>query len=320
MTADLTVRVVVADPLSGDGIDLLRSHLEVVVAADTSTLDSTLPDSQALIVRSRTRVTADMLDRGADLRLVGRAGIGIDNIDVEAATERGILVINAPLGNVRSTAEHTVALLFALARRVVEADTNVRNGAWKGGYEGMQLAGKRLGLIGVGKVGTQVAVMARAIGMTVIAYDPYLPADAWLNLGFQGTDLDTVLATADVVTIHVPLSVETRDLIGAEQLARMRRGSFLINCARGGLVDEAALADALAAGHLGGAALDVFEREPLHDSPLLESPNVILTPHVAASTREAQAQVSIDIARQVLDYFADRPVAHPVNPSVLRKV
>lgn len=315
---DTVPRVLVADPLAPNGLDLLRKRLEVVVADDHDTLLETIPQSEALIVRSRTRVTADLLERGRQLQLVARAGIGVDNIDVPAATERGVLVINAPLGNVRSTAEHTIALIFALARRVVDADRAVRTGAWKAGYEGVQLAGKRLGVVGVGKVGSVVASMAEAIGMEVAAHDPYLPGDAWVSLGIRQVDLDDLLAGSDVVTVHVPLSAETRHLIGEAELRRMKAGSFLVNCARGGLVDEAALSRALAEGHLAGAALDVFEKEPLRESPLLSAPNLILTPHVAASTREAQSQVSTDIAEQVLDFFAGKPVAYPVNPSVMR--
>lgn len=314
-----TPRVVVADPLALNGINLLREAAEVIVAADQEALHASLPESDALIVRSRTMVTADLLDLGPRLQIVGRAGIGIDNIDVPAATEKGILVINAPLGNVRSTAEHTLALIFALARRVVAADAAVRGGSWKTGYEGMQLGGKRLGVIGVGKVGSTVANVAAAIGMDVVAYDPYLPVQAWDALGLRHSSLEELLGTADVVTIHVPLMDETRLLLDEEALARMKGGAYLVNCARGGLVDEAALAGALTSGRLAGAALDVFEQEPLTDSPLLDAPNLILTPHVAASTREAQAQVSTDIAVQVLDFFAGKPVAYPINPSVLRK-
>jgi D-3-phosphoglycerate dehydrogenase len=248
---------------------------------------------------------------------VARAGIGVDNIDVDAATERGILVVNAPLGNVRSTAEHTMALIFALARRVTAADRAARDGTWKTGYEGMQLAGKRLGVIGVGKIGRQVAAMASALGMEILAHDPYLPATAWPDLGLRPVPFDELLSEADIVTLHVPLLPETRGLIGAAEISRMKPGAYLVNCARGGLVDEAELADALASGRLAGAALDVFEREPVRDSPLLAAPNLILTPHVAASTKEAQAQVSTDVALAVLDFFAGKPPAFPVNPSVL---
>jgi D-3-phosphoglycerate dehydrogenase len=313
-------RVVVADPLSANGIEVLRGRVEVLLPAGPDDLRETLPGADGLIVRSRTRVTADMLARGEKLRIVGRAGIGVDNIDVDAATHRGILVINAPLGNVRSTAEHTIALIFALARSIPAADLSVREGRWKAGYEGIQLAGKRLGIIGAGKIGREVAGLAAAIGLNVVATDPYLAADDWRRLGISNVVLGELLETADIVTLHLPLMAETRRLIGASELARMKPGSFLINCARGDLVDEAALGEALFSGHLAGAALDVFEEEPPNSSPLLTAPNLILTPHIAASTREAQAQVSTDIAQQVVDFFAGRPVSYPVNPSVLRKV
>jgi D-3-phosphoglycerate dehydrogenase len=314
----MTARVVVADPLAEHGLALLRSHLEVAVPPDTRVLHEVLAESAALIVRSRTRVTADLLDRGRQLQLVARAGIGVDNIDVAAATDRGILVINAPQGNVRSTAEHTIALLFALARRITDADRAVRDGRWRAGYEGMQLAGKQIGVIGAGKVGRQVASMGAALGLQVVAHDPYLDRRAWEALGIPGVSLAELLATSDIVTLHVPFSAETAGLLGAAEFAAMKPGALLINCARGGLVDEDALADALSRGALGGAALDVFDKEPPIDSPLLSAPNLIVTPHVAASTREAQAQVSTEIAEQVVDFFAGRPVAYPINPSVLK--
>jgi D-3-phosphoglycerate dehydrogenase / 2-oxoglutarate reductase len=314
-----TPRIVVADALANSGIQLLRKHAHVVLAQDAVALNEALPRSQGLIVRSRTKVTAALLEMGQDLQIVGRAGIGVDNIDVPAATSRGILVVNAPLGNVRSTAEHTIGLLFALARRITAADKAVRDGTWKSGYEGTQVAGKRLGVIGIGKVGRETATIAAAIGMDVVAFDPYLPADAWKSLRVPPLGLQELLATSDFVTLHVPIADDTRNLIGAKELASMKPGAYLINCARGGLVDEEALADALVRGHLRGAAVDVFEEEPLVKSPLLGAPNIILTPHVAASTAEAQDQVSADVAAQVLDFFAGRPVTFPINPSVLGK-
>ncbi len=319
MSAVRTPRILVADPLSSNGIDLLRGHADVVVAADAAQLAAGLPTSDALIVRSRTKVTADILAQGDRLQIVGRAGIGVDNIDVEAATDRGILVVNAPLGNVRSTAEHTIALIFALARRIPAADTAVRDGTWNTGYEGVQVGGKRLGVLGAGKVGGWVAALGTALRMDVVVYDPYLTDEAWRASGLHRVDTEELLTTSDFVTLHVPLVAETRQLIGTAQLAQMKRGSYVVNCARGGLVDAEALAEALTSGHLAGAAIDVFETEPPEGSPLLRAPNTILTPHVAASTREAQAQVSTDIAAQILDFFAGRPVSNPVNPSVLRK-
>lgn len=310
--------VLVADPLGQNGIDMLRRELNVVTAESQDDLPRHLSRADALVVRSRTRVTAQLLDGAPRLRLVARAGIGVDNVDVAAAGARGILVINAPLGNVRSTAEHTLALILALARRVVSADRAARDGRWKAGYEGMQLAGKRLGLLGAGKVGSQVAAMAACLGMEVTAYDPYIADDRWASLGLRPSTFPELLTGSDLISIHVPLSPETRGLVGEVELAAMKPGAYLVNCARGGLVDEAALIRALSSGHLGGAALDVFEEEPLPaDSPLLSAPNLILTPHVAASTREAQAQVALDIAAQILDYFHGRPVAHPVNQDVL---
>jgi D-3-phosphoglycerate dehydrogenase len=314
-----TPRILVADPLSSNGIDLLRNHADVIEAADASQLAESLPSSDALIVRSRTKVTADILAQGVHLQIVGRAGIGVDNIDVDAATDRGVLVVNAPLGNVRSTAEHTVALIFALARRIPAADSAVRDGTWKSGYEGVQVGGKRLGVLGAGKVGGQVAALGVALGMDVVVYDPYLTEEVWQSSGLHRVGFTELLTTSDFVTVHVPLVAQTNHLIGAEQLTEMKKGSYLVNCARGGLVDPEALAQALTSEHLAGAAIDVFETEPPEGSPLLNAPNTILTPHVAASTREAQAQVSTDIAEQILDFFAGRPVSYPVNPSVLRK-
>lgn len=312
--------VVVADSLSQRGLDLLSSAADVINASNLASDPSPLAGADALVVRSRTKVTGDLLEHAPNLKVVGRAGIGVDNIDIVAATRRGILVINSPLGNVRSTAEHTIALMFAMARRIVRSDAAVRAGRWQEGYQGMQLAGKRLGVIGAGRVGAQVIHIGRSLGMEVVAYDPYLLPSSWPELGALPVDLDDLLATSDIVTLHVPLVSETRNLIDGEALARMKEGALLVNAARGGLVDEEALAEALRSGHLGGAAVDVFTEEPLGESPLLTAPNSILTPHVAASTREAQAQVSLDIAQQLLDFFAGKPVAHPLNPAVLGKV
>lgn len=312
-------QVVVADKLGQSGLELLRQSMEVVEAIDPASLPEALPRAEALIVRSRTQVTAGVLDRAPRLQLVARAGIGVDNIDLPAASERGVLVINAPAGSIVSTAEHTIALIFALARKVVAADQAVRTGQWNRQYEGMQLAGKRLGVIGMGKVGTRVATLAGALGMEVVACDPYLPVEAWFGLPARRVEAAELLRTSDVVTVHVSLTGETRNLMGTEEFAAMKRGAFFVNCARGALVEEAALAQALQEEHLAGAALDVFQQEPVQDSPLLQVPNVILTPHVAASTREAQEQIATDIAVQVVDFFAGRSVAYPVNPSVLRK-
>ncbi|MGH2442697.1 MAG: hydroxyacid dehydrogenase [Chloroflexota bacterium] len=319
MSAMYDTRVVVADPLSDGGLELLRREVEVVLPRGPAELRQSLPASDGLIVRSQTRVTAELLEYAGRLKIIGRAGIGVDNIDVAAATDRGILVINAPLGNVRSTAEHTIGLMFALARRVVAADRAVRDGTWKAGYQGVQLSGKRLGVIGAGKVGRQVAGMGAALGMQVAVHDPFLTDADWRSLELMPSTFADLIAESDFVSIHVPLSPQTLGLIGPGEIARMKRGAYLVNCARGGLIDEAALAAALESGHLAGAALDVFTQEPLRQSPLLAAPNVVLTPHVAASTREAQAQVSTDIALQVLNFFAGREVAFAINPAVLER-
>jgi D-3-phosphoglycerate dehydrogenase len=316
MSAAVAPRVVIADPLAPRGLELLREQLEVVVSTEPARLPIDLPGAHALVVRSRTQVDAALMDRGAELKLIARAGIGVDNIDVSAASRRNILVINAPLGNVQSTAEHTMALILALARRIVTADASLRSGAWRTGYHGMQLQGTRLGIIGIGKVGRKVAEMAKALGLDVVACDPYVPVEEWLALPARPVDAAELLATSDIVSLHLTLTEETRDLIGSAELAAMKPGSLLINCARGGLVDEDALAQSLQSGHLAGAALDVFQTEPPEGSPLLTAPNVILTPHVAASTREAQERVSTEIAVQVLDFFAGRSVAYPVNCTV----
>ncbi len=273
-----------------------------------------LPGHHALIVRSGTRVDAEALARADGLKVVGRAGVGLDNIDVEAATERGVLVMNTPGANATATAEHTWALLLALCRQVPAADASVRRGEWeRKRFVGFQLAGKTLGVIGLGRVGRLVAARGRGFGMQAIGCDPYLAADAATEINVELADLERVLAEADVLTLHVPLTDETRVLIGADALERMKPGALLVNAARGGLVDEGAVADALADGRLAGAAFDVYADEPPAGSPLLAAPNVVLTPHLAASTSEAQRDVSVQIAEQVVAALRDEEFRNAVN-------
>ncbi len=273
-----------------------------------------LPGHHALIVRSGTRVDAEALARADGLKVVGRAGVGLDNIDVEAATERGVLVMNTPGANATATAEHTWALLLALCRQVPAADASVRRGEWeRKRFVGFQLAGKTLGVIGLGRVGRLVAARGRGFGMQAIGCDPYLAADAATEINVELADLERVLAEADVLTLHVPLTDETRGLIGADALERMKPGALLVNAARGGLVDEGAVADALADGRLAGAAFDVYADEPPAGSPLLAAPNVVLTPHLAASTSEAQRDVSVQIAEQVVAALRDEEFRNAVN-------
>ncbi|WP_423927470.1 phosphoglycerate dehydrogenase [Candidatus Palauibacter sp.] len=306
-TAGVIQRLIVADPLLPEGLETLRATPGIVVEdlseGDREGLLRALPGASALIVRSRTKVDADLIRAGDALRVVGRAGVGVDNIDIPEATRRGIAVLNAPAANTQSTAELAFALLLAAARRLPEADASIRDGEWRRKeLRGIQLSGKTLGVIGLGRIGAEVAWRARAFGMRVIAHDPFVIAERASDLGVELADLGTLLPACHALTLHVPLSAENRGFIGRKEIAAMRRGAILINAARGGLVDEAALAEALVSGHLGAAGLDVFETEPLPaDSPLRQAPQLVFSPHLGASTFEAQRQVSRQIAVSVRD-------------------
>ncbi len=272
-----------------------------------------------LIVRSAVKVTREILEAGPRLRIVGRAGIGVDNIDTEAATRRGILVMNAPQGNVTSAAEHAFAMILANARNIVRADASMRAGKWeRAPYLGVELERKTLGIVGLGKVGSMVAQYAKPFGMRVIAYDPLLVKERAEVLGVELVDLDRLLAESDFITVHTPLSERTRGIIGAEQLRKMKRTARIVNTSRGGVIEEKSLAEALAAREIAGAALDVFEVEPPpKDHPFFRLDNVTLTPHLAASTEEAQVKVSVDIAEQFVDYFKTGVVRNAVNLSAV---
>jgi D-3-phosphoglycerate dehydrogenase len=310
-------RVVVADPLSQEGLDELAAadELEVVDVSfvGREALEEALGDAEGLIVRSGTRVDEALLDAAGRLEVIGRAGVGVDNIDMSAATRRGIAVINAPGGNTHSTAELTVALLLAAARRVAEADRSVRESRWdRKGLRGRQLQGNTLGVIGAGRIGTEVARRAHAFGMRVLAYDPYLSSERAADERIERVELDELFERSDFVTVHVPLTEQTRGMIGVTEIARMKPTAILVNAARGGIVDEEALAVALEQGKLGGAALDVYEMEPLPEAhPLREAPNLVMTPHLGAATVEAQREVALEIARRVRDALvaADLSVA-----------
>lgn len=310
-------RVVVADPLPRDGLALLDEHCQVIDAAGASTETlrrELLPEADALIVRSRVKVTADLIAAAPRLRVIGRAGVGVDNIDLDAATERGIVVVNVADGNTVAVAEHVFALLLALVRRLLPAAASLREGRWeRSRWVGEELRGKVMGLVGFGRIGQEVAHRARAFGMAVLACDPYVPEGRIRELGAEPVDLGTLLARADVVSIHTPLTDATRNLIDAAALARMRPGAYLINTARGGIVDEQALYRALVEGRLAGAGLDVFATEPPGESPLLTLPNVVATPHLGGSTREAQAYNARAIAEQVLRALRGQPVRGAVN-------
>jgi D-3-phosphoglycerate dehydrogenase len=272
-------------------------------------------DVEALVVRSATKITRRVIEAAPKLRVIGRAGVGVDNVDSDAATERGVVVMNTPTGNTTTTAELAVALLCALARHVPRADRGMRKGSWsKKGLMGTELAGKTLGVIGLGRIGRVVASRALGLELSVLAYDPYLAAGSAPMKGVELVELDQLLAESDFVTLHVPLSDSTRHLISRERLAQMKKGARLINAARGGLVDEGALAESLAAGHLAGAALDVFEVEPpAADNPLLAREDVILTPHLGASSHEAQLAVAVDVAQQIADFLLEGVANNAVN-------
>ncbi|TFG69214.1 MAG: phosphoglycerate dehydrogenase [Thermomicrobiales bacterium] len=314
------MRVLIAESVAQEGIERLRTqhHVDERPGLTHEELCSILPDYDALIVRSQVKVDAELIEAGGRLAVIGRAGVGVDNVDLEAATRAGIVVVNAPTGNTIAAAEHTLALLYGVARRTAAADASLRRGEWeRGRFTGLELRGRTLGIIGLGKIGQAIAVRALAMEMTVIGVDPYVTAEAAANHGVELVEFDELLGRADVVTVHVPLTRSTRGLIGREAIARMQPGSIVLNVARGGIVDEAAVAEALGSGHLGGAGIDVYDREPPTDSPLLDAPNALLTPHLGASTAEAQILVSEEIADQVLDVLAGRSARYAVNAPLL---
>ena len=311
-------RILVADPIHEQGRNLLsaRTGLSVDVATglDEAALQQRIGDYDALIVRSKTRVTAPIIAAGSRLKVIGRAGIGVDNIDVEAATERGIVVFNTPDENATTTAELALGHLLSLSRHLPQADRSVRKGEWKPkNFVGAELAGKTIGVIGFGTIGRIVTRRCLAFRMRVLAYDPYVVPEVVRETGAEPTDLDALLAQADFVTLHCPLNEATTNLINASRLSQMKAGARLINCARGGLVDEAALVEALRSGHVAGAAFDVYAKEPPGASPLFEFDNVVLTPHLGASTEEAQQAVSLKIAENVASFLETGAAQSAIN-------
>jgi D-3-phosphoglycerate dehydrogenase / 2-oxoglutarate reductase len=310
------VRVLVAEPIAAEGVARLREEHDVDERPGLSRdeLCAILADYDALVVRSQVQVDAGIVAAGTRLQVIGRAGVGVDNVDLEAATHAGITVVNAPTGNTIAAAEHTLALLYGVARRIAAADASVRRGEWqRAQFTGLELRGRTLGIVGLGKIGQAIAARARAMEMIVLAADPYVTPEQAAHHGVELASFDDVLARADVVSVHVPLTRTTRGLIGAAELARMKAGAILLNVARGGVVDEAAVAAALRDGRLGGAGIDVFEAEPPTGSPLLDAPNTLLTPHLGASTAEAQVAVAEEVADQVLDVLAGRSARYAVN-------
>ncbi len=311
-------RVLVADRVAEEGVTYLRGEpgIEVDYAPglDASALRERIRQADALIVRSGVQVDADLLGAAERLRVVGRAGIGVDNIDLAAATERGVVVLNTPDANARTTTELTVAHILALSRHLPHAHASVRGKEWnRSAFVGTEVAGKTVGVVGFGTIGRIVASLCRGLGMEVVAYDPFVTPEVFEKAAVTAIDMDGLLAVADYVTLHCPLNDKTRGLIDAERIGRMRVGARLINCARGGIVDERALYEALTDGRLAGAALDVYEQEPPAASPLIDLPNVTLTPHLGASTEEAQIAVGLEIARMVVEFLRTGEALNAVN-------
>lgn len=309
-------QVLIAEPLGKEGLELLQQNTNVDVRLKLlpAELEAILPNYHALIVRSATQVNDALLDAARNLIVVGRAGVGVDNIDVAAATKRGITVVNAPTTNIVAAAEHAVALLWALARNIPQADASVRRGEWaREKFSGIELDGKCLGLVGLGRVGSEVARRAIGLGMQVVAFDPYVSPERAAQMQVKMVSFDEVLALSDFVSLHTPVTKETKKLLGAEEFSRFKKGARLINAARGALIDENALLDALDAGQLAGAALDVFEQEPPKNERLLKHPRVVITPHIGGSTAEAATRVSLEIAEQVLAVLNAQPAKFAVN-------
>jgi D-3-phosphoglycerate dehydrogenase / 2-oxoglutarate reductase len=316
-------RVLISDALSPAAVAIFKDRgLDVEFAPnlgkDKEKLAATIDGFDGLAIRSATKVTAKLLDHAKGLKVIGRAGIGVDNVDIAAATARGIIVMNTPFGNSITTAEHAITLMLALARQIPEADTSTRAGKWeKNKFLGVEIFGKTLGIIGCGNVGSIVADRAIGLKMKVIAYDPFLSEERAVKLGVEKVELDELWRRADFISLHTPLTDKTRDIINADSLAQTKRGVRLINCARGELIDEAALAQALKSGHVSGAALDVFREEPATQSVLFGLPNVVCTPHLGASTMEAQENVALQIAEQMSDYLLRGAITNAVNfPSI----
>jgi D-3-phosphoglycerate dehydrogenase len=312
------MKILITDGLDTTAVQILRKAHDVKIQElDPKGLLAEIPGVHALVVRSRTKVTKDVLSRGAQLKVVGRAGVGVDNIDVDEATARKIVVVNAPASSTMSVAELAIGHMVSLLRHLPDADRSVRAGKWeKGKLEGRELFGKTLGLFGSGRIGTEVAKRAQAFGMRVIAHDPYLPPTVAKQAGIRLVDREAVFRDSDVLSIHAALTPETRGAVGTTELRKMRPNAILVNCARGEIVDEAALAEALRARTISGAAIDVFTKEPPTGSPLLNAPNIVFTPHLGAATAEGQARAGAIVADQVLRVLAGKRPDFVVNSAV----
>jgi D-3-phosphoglycerate dehydrogenase len=311
-------KVLLTDNIALEALEVFERH-DDIVAVRTETippeqLKTEIADCDGVVVRSPTKLTADVIAAAAKLRYIGRAGVGVDNIDLGAASDRGIVVMNTPGGNTVSTAEHTIALILALARHIPHAHRSVTDGRWeRKAFRGTELSGKTMGVIGLGRVGREVARRMRAFDMRILGADPYVDKDTATECGAELVDLEAVLRESDVVSVHVPLTGDTRALIGKEQLDSMRDGAFVINCARGGVVSEDALLGALESGKVAGAAVDVFEKEPPGDNPLFQHPRCVFTPHLGAATAEAQVRVAVEAAECVAEALSTGVTRNAVN-------
>lgn len=312
----ILMKVLITDPVAEEGIEALRAKVQVDVklGVKPEELKTIIPDYDALVVRSETKVTADIIDAGKKLQVIARAGAGLDNINIDAATKKGIVVVNAPTGNTISAAEHTIALMLALARHIPQANTSLKSGIWqRSTFLGTELRNKTLGIVGLGNVGSEVARRAKAFEMHLIAHDPFVSPDYAHNLGVELVPLEQLLKESDFITFHIPLTSTTKGLIGAKELAKVKPSARIINCARGGLIDEQVLFEAVEEGKIAGAAVDVFTKEPTTDDILLKSDKIIVTPHLGASTAEAQVSIAYDIAEQVLAVLNGKPAKYSVN-------
>jgi len=312
------MKVLVCDPISELGINAFREEpgieVDVKLKQTEDEICAIAADYHAIIVRSETKITKKIIEHAKQLKVVGRAGVGIDNIDVEAATLNGVVVVNTPDGNTISAAEHTMGMMLALARHIPQADQSLRQGQWnRSKYVGIELRNKILGVIGFGKIGSEVGKRAKAFGMEIYVYDPYVNQETAKRAGVELVTLDTLLKESDFITIHMPLTSETKHMIDKNQFAKMKNGARILNVARGGIIDEADLYDAIVSKKVAGAALDVYEKEPTTQSPLFELPEVIVTPHLGASTQEAQVNVAVDVSYEILRVLRGEPVQNAVN-------
>jgi D-3-phosphoglycerate dehydrogenase / 2-oxoglutarate reductase len=310
-------RVLISDKMDPNAAAIFRERgceVDEITGETVEQLIARIGEYDGLAIRSSTKVTKEILAAATNLKVIGRAGIGVDNVDIPAASAQGVVVMNTPFGNSITTAEHAIALMFALARQLPEANAQTQQGLWpKNGFMGVEVTGKTLGLIGAGNIGSIVASRALGLKMKVVAFDPFLTPERAVEMGVEKADLDTLLSKADFITLHTPLTDQTRNILSKENLAKTKKGVRIINCARGGLVDEAALKEALDSGHVAGAALDVFVTEPAKESPLFGTPNFICTPHLGASTNEAQVNVALQVAEQMADYLVSGGVTNALN-------